>query len=56
MAVVMVLEAIEQRFEITIPDDAITGEAFASVGSLARFIRDAKDHQSPGPSSGLSNR
>jgi acyl carrier protein len=42
MAVVMVLEAIEQRFDITIPDDAITGEAFATVGSLDRFIREAR--------------
>jgi acyl carrier protein len=38
MAVVTVITALEDRFGITIDDDEITGEVFATVGSLAQFV------------------
>jgi acyl carrier protein len=41
MAVVGVITAIEQRFDITIHDDDLDAETFETVGNLVRFI-DAK--------------
>ena len=38
MAVVNVITALEERFGITVDDDEIGGETFASVGSLASFV------------------
>lgn len=38
MAVVAVIAAIEERFDITIEDDDIRAETFETVGSLCRFI------------------
>ena len=38
MAVVSVLTAIEERFEIQIPDDEIDGATFASVRSVVEFV------------------
>ena len=41
MAVVAILTAIEDQYGITIDDDEMSAEVFASVGSLGRFL-DAK--------------
>ncbi len=38
MAVVSLLTAIEDRFGITVDDDDIDGDTFASVGSLVDFV------------------
>lgn len=41
MAVVSLITALEDRFEIMVDDDDVDGQTFATVGSLAAFI-DAK--------------
>lgn len=41
MAVVAILTAIEDQYGITIDDDEMSAEVFATVGSLSRFV-DAK--------------
>lgn len=41
MAVVAILTAIEDQYGITIDDDEMSAEVFATVGSLGRFL-DAK--------------
>lgn len=38
MAVVTLITTLEDRFEIAIDDDDITGDAFASVASLRDFV------------------
>jgi acyl carrier protein len=38
MAVVSLLTTLEERCGITIDDDDITGDAFATVGSLVDFV------------------
>jgi acyl carrier protein len=38
MAVVTLINAMEDQFGITVDDDEISGDTFASVGSLSRFI------------------
>ncbi|MGL6042496.1 MAG: acyl carrier protein [Sandaracinobacteroides sp.] len=38
MAVATVLTALEDRFHILIDDDEVSGELFATVGSLADFV------------------
>jgi acyl carrier protein len=38
MAVVTILTLIEERFGIEIADDDISADAFATVGSLTRFV------------------
>jgi acyl carrier protein len=38
MAVVTVVNALEERFGIFVEDDEIEAEVFATVGSLAAFI------------------
>jgi acyl carrier protein len=38
MAVVELVAALEQRFEVSIDDDEITGDVFETLGSLAAFI------------------
>ncbi len=38
MAVATVLTALEDRFQILIDDDEVTGELFETVGSLADFV------------------
>lgn len=38
MAVVSVLTAIEERFDITVDDDEIEAETFETVGKLAEFV------------------
>lgn len=39
MAVVDLITLLEDRFGIAFEDDEITGEVFATVGSLAEFVR-----------------
>jgi acyl carrier protein len=43
MAVVSVLTAIEERFDIIVDDDEVDGRTFASVGSLAAFVQGKLD-------------
>ena len=38
MAVVTVVTALEERFDIFIEDDEIEADVFATVGSLATFV------------------
>jgi acyl carrier protein len=38
MAVVTVITALEERFDIYVEDDEIEAEVFATVGSLADFV------------------
>ena len=38
MAVVAVLTAIEERFDVLIHDDEIDGAAFSTLGSLVAFV------------------
>jgi acyl carrier protein len=40
MAVVTVVTALEDEFGILIDDDELSAEIFATVGSLADFVRD----------------
>lgn len=39
MALLDLVTALEQRFEIVIEDEDITGETFATLGSLAARVR-----------------
>ena len=41
MAVVSIITAIEEKYDIVIDDDDISSETFETIGSLAAFI-DAK--------------
>lgn len=38
MAVVTLIGSLEERFGITVDDDDIDGETFATVGALADFV------------------
>ena len=38
MAVVTLITSLEERFGITVDDDDIDGETFATVGALADFV------------------
>lgn len=38
MAVVTVITALEERFGITVEDDEISAETFATVGALSDFV------------------
>lgn len=38
MAVVTLITSLEERFAISIDDDEISGEVFATVGSLTDFV------------------
>lgn len=38
MAVVSLITALEERFDITVDDDDIDGETFSTVGALADFV------------------
>lgn len=38
MAVVTVIGAIEERFDIEVADDEISADIFETVGSLCRFV------------------
>jgi acyl carrier protein len=39
IAVVNVITALEERFDITVADDEIGAAAFETLGSLARFVQ-----------------
>lgn len=39
MAVVNVITAMEERFGITVDDDEISADTFATFGSLAEFVK-----------------
>jgi acyl carrier protein len=41
MAIIQLVIALEDRFDLEIDGDEITGETFESVGSLADFVRRA---------------
>jgi acyl carrier protein len=38
LAIVELVVVLEERFGITVEDDDVTGEAFASVGTLAELV------------------
>jgi acyl carrier protein len=38
MAVVTLVAALEERFDLTVEDDEITAEMFETVGSLTEFV------------------
>ncbi len=38
MAVVTLITSLEEQFGITVDDDEISGETFASVGALVDFV------------------
>ena len=38
MAVIAVIQEIELRFEIIVPDDEVDGSSFATVGSVVEFV------------------
>jgi acyl carrier protein len=40
MAVVTLIHALEQQFEIQIADDEVSGETFETVGKVYQFVRD----------------
>lgn len=40
MAVVTLINTLEERFGIAVADDEISGDTFASVGSLSHFVAD----------------
>lgn len=40
MAVVSLITSLEDRFGIVVDDDEISGETFATVGSLSDFVSD----------------
>ena len=40
MAVVNLINSMEERFGISVDDDEISGDTFCSVGSLTRFINE----------------
>ena len=40
MAVVTVITALEETFDIVVEDDEITAETFETVGSLADFVEE----------------
>jgi acyl carrier protein len=40
MAVVNVITALEERFDITVADDEIGAATFETLGSLTRFVED----------------
>ena len=43
MAVVTVLTLIEEEFDIAIDDDEVSAEIFATVGTLADFVKSKVD-------------
>ena len=43
MAVVGILTALEERFDILIDDDEISGEIFVTLGTLTRFVSEKID-------------
>jgi acyl carrier protein len=41
MAVVTLITTLEERFGLVVNDDEISGDTFATVGSLTQFVSDA---------------
>ena len=39
MAVVAILTSIEERFEFNVDDDEVDSNTFATIGTLAQFVR-----------------
>ena len=44
MAVIAVIQEIELRFEIIVPDDEVDGSSFATVGSVVEFVTRLNAH------------
>ena len=44
MAVVTLINTLEERFGIAVNDDEISGDTFANVGSLTAFVADKLGH------------
>ncbi|MCO7226241.1 acyl carrier protein [Pleionea sp. CnH1-48] len=42
MSIVSVISAIEETWQIAIPDDELSAEVFESIGSLANFVEQLK--------------
>lgn len=42
MAVISLIAALEERFDIAIDDDDISASTFATLGSLAAFVADKR--------------
>lgn len=38
MAVIAVIQAVEERFGIEVPDDEVDGNSFATVGTVVDFV------------------
>lgn len=38
MAVLAVIQEIEARFDVTVPDDEVDGNSFATVGTVVDFV------------------
>lgn len=38
MAVLAVIQEIEARFDVTVPDDEVDGSSFATVGTVVEFV------------------
>lgn len=38
MAVLAVIQEIETRFDVTVPDDEVDGSSFATVGTVVDFV------------------
>lgn len=38
MAVIAVINAVEERFGIAVPDDEVDGNSFATVGTVVEFV------------------
>lgn len=38
MAVIAVIQSIEERFDVVVPDDEIDGSSFATVGTVVDFV------------------
>jgi acyl carrier protein len=47
MAVLTVLTAIEERFKITVADDEISADTFATIGSLCAYVDHKRVHARP---------
>lgn len=44
MAVIAVIQEIELRFDIIVPDDEVDGSSFATVGSVVEFVTRLSAH------------
>lgn len=44
LAIVNVLMAIEERFDIELPDELLSRRSFSSIGTIARIVADLTEH------------